>query len=42
MLKNKVIFIVGANGRIGSALCKSVLEQNGTPILADLNENAVF
>lgn len=42
MLKNKIIFIVGANGRIGSALCKSVLEQNGTPILADLNENAEF
>lgn len=42
MLKNKVILIAGANGRIGSALCRAVLAQNGLPILADLSENAEF
>ena len=42
MLKGKIIVVAGANGRIGKALCKEILAQNGTPVLADLNENAEF
>ncbi|MBS4240925.1 flagellin modification protein PtmA [Campylobacter vulpis] len=38
MLKDKVIFIAGACGRIGSALSKELLEQNAKLVLADINE----
>lgn len=39
MLKDKVIVVVGANGRIGSALCKEIFKQSGTAILCDIKEN---
>lgn len=42
MLKNKIIIVAGANGRIGSALCAEILRQNGLPILADITENSEF
>ncbi|EEU7814240.1 SDR family oxidoreductase [Campylobacter upsaliensis] len=38
MLKDKVIFIAGACGRIGSALASELLRQNAKVILADINE----
>ena len=37
MLENKIIFVAGACGRIGSALCKKILQNKGIPIIADLN-----
>ena len=39
MLKDKIIAVAGANGRIGSALCKEIFKQNGTAVLCDLKEN---
>lgn len=42
MLKDKIIAVVGANGRIGSALCKEIFKQNGTAVLCDLKENETF
>lgn len=39
MLKDKVIVVVGANGRIGSALCKEITKHSGTAIMCDLSEN---
>lgn len=42
MLKNKVIAVVGANGRIGSALCKEIFKQGGVAVLCDLKENEVL
>lgn len=42
MLKNKIIIVAGANGRIGSALCAEILRQNALPVLADIAENAKF
>ncbi|EPP6631340.1 flagellin modification protein PtmA [Campylobacter upsaliensis] len=38
MLRDKVIFIAGACGRIGSALASELLRQNAKVILADINE----
>ena len=38
MLRDKVIFIAGACGRIGSALASELLRQNAKIILADINE----
>lgn len=38
MLKDKVVFIAGVCGRIGSALSKELLEQNARLVLADINE----
>ncbi|EKK0830224.1 SDR family oxidoreductase [Campylobacter lari] len=42
MLKEKVVFIIGACGRIGSALSKACLEYNGKIIIADINEEGLF
>lgn len=39
MLENKIVFVAGACGRIGRALCKKILADSGVPILADINEN---
>lgn len=39
MLENKIIFVAGACGRIGRALCKKILQNKGIAILADINEN---
>lgn len=39
MLENKIIFVAGACGRIGKALCKKILQNKGIAILADINEN---
>lgn len=38
MLENKIIFVAGACGRIGKALCKKILINKGTVILADINK----
>lgn len=38
MLENKIIFVVGACGRIGKALCQKILLSKGIPILADINK----
>ncbi|MBV6493617.1 MAG: Dihydroanticapsin 7-dehydrogenase [Turneriella sp.] len=40
MLKDKVVVITGGAGRIGSAFVKSVVEQNGIAIIADVNHVA--
>ncbi|PCJ20682.1 MAG: flagellin modification protein A [Candidatus Cloacimonadota bacterium] len=37
MLKNKVIVVVGACGLLGKTLCKSILKNEGTIVLADIN-----
>ncbi len=37
MLENKIVFVAGSCGRIGRALCRKILQNKGTPILADLN-----
>ncbi|EAJ0348670.1 SDR family oxidoreductase [Campylobacter lari] len=42
MIKDKVVFIIGACGRIGSALSKVCLEHNGKIIIADINEEGLF
>lgn len=39
MLENKIIFVAGACGRIGKALCKKILTHKGIVILADMNLN---
>lgn len=39
MLKDKVVVVVGANGRIGSALCKEIFRQGGVAVLCDIKEN---
>lgn len=39
MLENKIIFVAGACGRIGKALCKKILQNKGIPIIADINTN---
>ncbi|MCV3376569.1 oxidoreductase [Campylobacter sp. IFREMER_LSEM_CL2194] len=41
MIKDKVVFISGACGRIGSALSKACLEQNGKIIIVDINEDSL-
>ena len=38
MLKDKVVVITGGAGRIGSEFVKSVVENNGIAIIADINE----
>ncbi|EOD6996849.1 SDR family NAD(P)-dependent oxidoreductase, partial [Campylobacter jejuni] len=38
MLENKIIFVTGACGRIGKVLCKKILLNKGTVILADINK----
>ncbi|EAH8815198.1 flagellin modification protein PtmA [Campylobacter jejuni] len=38
MLENKIIFVAGACGRIGKALCQKILLSKGIPILADINK----
>ncbi|MDD2384939.1 MAG: oxidoreductase [Sulfurospirillaceae bacterium] len=38
MLKDKVVVITGGAGRIGSEFAKSVVENNGITIIADINE----
>ncbi|WP_196777530.1 oxidoreductase [Malaciobacter marinus] len=38
MLKNKVIVITGGAGRIGSEFAKSIVENNGIAVIADINE----
>ena len=39
MLKDKVIVITGGAGRIGSEFAKSVIENSGIAIIADINED---
>ncbi|HDZ5066289.1 TPA: SDR family oxidoreductase [Campylobacter jejuni] len=41
MLENKIIFVAGACGRIGKALCKKILHHKGIPILADINKQCL-
>lgn len=41
MLENKIIFVAGACGRIGKALCKKILNHKGIPILADINKQCL-
>jgi NAD(P)-dependent dehydrogenase (short-subunit alcohol dehydrogenase family) len=38
MLKNKVVVVTGGAGLIGQEFIKSVIEQNGIAIIADINE----
>lgn len=42
MLKDKIIVVTGANGRIGSALCKAIIKHNGIAVLCDIKENAIL
>lgn len=39
MLKNKVVVITGGCGLIGQELTKTVIQNNGTAVIADINEN---
>lgn len=39
MLKDKIVVITGACGLIGQELTKTVIQHNGTAIMADTNEN---
>ena len=39
MLKDKVVVITGGAGRIGSEFAKSVIENSGIAIIADINED---
>lgn len=41
MLEGKIIFVVGACGRIGKELCKAILKNKGIAVLADINEKAL-
>lgn len=41
MLENKIIFVAGACGRIGKALCQKILLNKGTVILADINKECL-
>lgn len=41
MLENKIIFVAGACGRIGKALCEKILLSKGIPILADINKECL-
>ena len=38
MLKDKVIVITGGAGLIGKEFVKSIIENNGIAIIADINE----
>lgn len=38
MLKNKVVVITGGAGLLGQEFVKAVIENNGTPVIADYNE----
>lgn len=38
MLKDKVIIVTGGSGLLGSAFCNAILENNGIPIIADIQE----
>lgn len=40
MLKDKVIVVAGANGRIGKALCKEIIKHKGIAVACDLNDLA--
>ncbi|AJC88148.1 glucosamine-6-P synthase, glutaminase subunit PtmA [Campylobacter insulaenigrae] len=42
MIKDKVVLIVGACGRIGSALSKACLTHNGKIIIADIDEDKLY
>ena len=37
MIENKIVFVTGGAGRIGSSICKSIIENNGIVIIADKN-----
>jgi len=37
MLSNKVVVVTGGAGRIGSAVCETVLKQDGSVVIADVN-----
>ena len=39
MLKDKIVVITGGAGLIGQEFIKSVIENNGIAIIADINEN---
>lgn len=41
MLEGKIIFVVGACGRIGKELCRAILKNKGIAVLADINEKAL-
>ena len=42
MKKNKVVILTGGSGLIGQAFCKSITENNGHLIVADIKENNEF
>lgn len=42
MLKDKIIVIAGANGRIGSALCKTIIKHDGIAVLCDIKDNTAL
>ena len=42
MLKKKVVVITGGAGLLGREFAKSVLENNGIPVIADINEETGF
>ncbi|MBK1973887.1 SDR family oxidoreductase [Campylobacter sp. TTU-622] len=41
MLEEKIIFVVGACGRIGKELCRAILKNKGIAVLADINEECL-
>ena len=41
LLKNKIIVITGGAGLIGIEFVKSIIENGGTAIIADINENKI-
>ena len=42
MIDNKVVLISGAAGKLGEALSKEVLENNGKVVLVDINSEKLF
>ena len=42
MLKNKVVVITGGAGLLGQEFAKSILENKGVPVIADINEETGF
>ena len=41
MLKNKVIFVAGANGLLGKKICRTVLSNGGQLVLADMDRSGI-
>ena len=41
-MENKVVLITGAAGKLGTSLSKSILENNGKIVMADINSDKLF